>query len=89
MSIRMATDYWMFCMADVLDQRLFANFEANSCLITGTPITGPPVARLHLGLSEQRAWHATSIPPAWTDLPGQRGAPGAVAPLPSSRSMTT
>ena len=33
MTIRMATDYWMFCMADVLDQRLFADFEADSCLI--------------------------------------------------------
>ena len=32
-SIRMATDYWMFCMAGVLDQRLFADFEADSCLI--------------------------------------------------------
>lgn len=33
MTIRMATDYWMFCMADILDQRLFADFEADSCLI--------------------------------------------------------
>ena len=33
MTIQMATDYWMFCMADVLDQRLFADFEADSCLI--------------------------------------------------------
>ena len=32
-TIRMATDYWMFCMADILDQRLFADFEADSCLI--------------------------------------------------------
>ena len=29
----MNTDYWMFCMADILDQRLFADFEADSCLI--------------------------------------------------------
>ncbi len=33
MTIRMATDYWMFCLADVLDQRLFADFEADCCLI--------------------------------------------------------
>ena len=33
MAIRMATDYWMFCTADVLDQRLFADFEADSCVI--------------------------------------------------------
>ena len=33
MTVRMVTDYWMFCMADVLDQRLFADFEADSCLI--------------------------------------------------------
>ena len=33
MTIRMETDYWMFCMADVLDQRLFADFEADCCLI--------------------------------------------------------
>ena len=33
MSIRMATDYWMFCLADVLDQRLFADFQADCCLI--------------------------------------------------------
>lgn len=32
-TIRMNTDYWMFCMADILDQRLFADFEADSCLI--------------------------------------------------------
>ena len=32
-TIRMVTDYWMFCMADGLDQRLFADFEADSCLI--------------------------------------------------------
>ena len=30
---RMATDYWMFCQADVLDQRLLSNFEADCCLI--------------------------------------------------------
>ena len=33
MTIRMVTDYWMLCMADGLDQRLFADFEADSCLI--------------------------------------------------------
>lgn len=33
MTIRMPTDYWMFCMADILDQRLLADFEADSCLI--------------------------------------------------------
>ena len=33
MAIRMVTDYWMFCMAEGLDQRLFADFEADSCLI--------------------------------------------------------
>ncbi|MXY54178.1 MAG: hypothetical protein F4Y86_16845 [Gammaproteobacteria bacterium] len=32
-SIQMTTDYWMFCAADVLDQRLFADFEADSCVI--------------------------------------------------------
>ncbi len=32
-SIRVGTDYWMFCMADILDQRLFADFEADCCLI--------------------------------------------------------
>ena len=31
--IRMATNYWMFCMANVLDQRLFADFQADSCVI--------------------------------------------------------
>ena len=29
----MVTDYWMFCMADGLDQRLFADFQADCCLI--------------------------------------------------------
>ena len=33
MTSRMATDYWMFCLADVLDQRLFADFQADCCLI--------------------------------------------------------
>ena len=33
MTIRMATDYWMFCLAGVLDQRLFADFQADCCLI--------------------------------------------------------
>lgn len=33
MTIRMPTDYWMFCLADVLDQRLFADFQADCCLI--------------------------------------------------------
>ena len=33
MTIRMVTDYWMFCMANCLDQRLFADFQADSCLI--------------------------------------------------------
>ena len=33
MPIQMCTDYWMSCMADVLDQRLFADFEADSCVI--------------------------------------------------------
>ena len=32
-SIKMSTDYWMFCMANVLDQRLFADFEADCCLV--------------------------------------------------------
>ena len=31
--INMLTNYWMFCMAGVLDQRLFADFEADSCVI--------------------------------------------------------
>ena len=31
--VHMRSDYWMFCMADVLDQRLFADFEADSCVI--------------------------------------------------------
>ena len=30
---KMPTNYWMFCMADVLDQRLFADFQADSCVI--------------------------------------------------------
>lgn len=33
MTIQMQTDYWMFCMAEVLDQRLFADFQADCCLI--------------------------------------------------------
>ena len=33
MTIQMASDYWMFCMAEVLDPRLFADFEADSCLL--------------------------------------------------------
>ena len=33
MTIRMATDYWMLCLADVLDQRLFADFQADCCLV--------------------------------------------------------
>ena len=33
MTIQMATDYWMFCLADLLDQRLFADFQADCCLI--------------------------------------------------------
>ena len=32
-TIRMQTNYWAFCMSDVLDQRLFADFEADSCVI--------------------------------------------------------
>ena len=32
-TIRMQTDYWMFCLADVLDQRLFADFQTDCCLI--------------------------------------------------------
>ena len=32
-NIEMLTDYWMFCMAGVLDQRLFADFEADCCVI--------------------------------------------------------
>ena len=32
-SIDMRTDYWMFCISDVLDQRLFADFEADSCVV--------------------------------------------------------
>ena len=31
--INKKTDYWIFCMADVLDQRLFADFEADSCVV--------------------------------------------------------
>ena len=31
--VHMRTDYWMFCMANVLDQRLFTDFEADSCVI--------------------------------------------------------
>ena len=33
LKINMVTNYWMFCMADVLDQRLFADFEADSCVV--------------------------------------------------------
>ena len=33
LTLRMVTDYWMFCLADLLDQRLFADFQADSCLI--------------------------------------------------------
>ncbi len=32
-SVHMGRDYWMFCMADVLDQRLFVDFDADSCVI--------------------------------------------------------
>ena len=32
-TIRMATDYWMFCAADLLDPRLFADFEADCCVM--------------------------------------------------------
>ena len=32
-SINIHRDYWMFCMADILDQRLFADFAADSCVI--------------------------------------------------------
>ena len=31
--VEMLTDYWMFCTADVLDQRLFADFDADSCVV--------------------------------------------------------
>ena len=31
--VQFPTDYWMFCMAEVLDPRLFADFEADSCLL--------------------------------------------------------
>ena len=33
LKIGMRTNYWMFCMADVLDQRLFADFAADACVI--------------------------------------------------------
>ena len=33
LEVKMQTNYWMFCMADVLDQRLFADFEADSCVV--------------------------------------------------------
>ncbi|WP_446831227.1 hypothetical protein [Candidatus Foliamicus sp.] len=32
-TIQAPTDYWMFCMADILDPRLFADFQADCCLI--------------------------------------------------------
>ena len=32
-TIKMPTDYWMFCAADQLDPRLFADFEADCCVI--------------------------------------------------------
>ena len=32
-TIRMATDYWMFCASDLLDPRLFADFEADCCVV--------------------------------------------------------
>ena len=37
-NIEMLTDYWMFCMADVLDQRRFADFEADCCVIIKSPL---------------------------------------------------
>ncbi len=33
LKINMRTNYWMFCMAGVLDQRLFADFAADACVI--------------------------------------------------------
>ncbi|MCY3624108.1 MAG: hypothetical protein OXH68_20650 [Gammaproteobacteria bacterium] len=32
-TVRMATDYWMFCASDLLDPRLFADFEADCCVV--------------------------------------------------------
>ena len=32
-TIMMATDYWMFCSSDLLDPRLFADFEADCCVV--------------------------------------------------------
>ena len=43
-SVHMRTDYRMFCMADVLDQRLFADFDADSCVIIKR---GPFLSRLN------------------------------------------
>ena len=31
--VTMKTDYWMYCMAGILDQRLFADFDATACII--------------------------------------------------------
>ena len=31
--VTMKTDYWMYCMAGILDQRLFADFDATACVI--------------------------------------------------------
>ena len=33
LKIHMRTNYWMFCMSAILDQRLFADFEADSCVV--------------------------------------------------------
>ena len=33
MKIQLRTNYWMFCLSACLDQRLFADFEADSCVI--------------------------------------------------------
>ena len=31
--VTMKTNYWMYCMAGILDQRLFADFDATACVI--------------------------------------------------------
>lgn len=31
--VRLATDYWTFCLSELLDPRLFSDFEANACVI--------------------------------------------------------
>ena len=31
--VRMGTDYWTYCLSELLDPRMFSDFEANACLI--------------------------------------------------------